>query len=137
MLLPRGVGRKSTFGSSIVRGTAAGSVASVGPPIGSVTIPFTPSVGTWYFFRLFYDNILNVIGLQINNGTIFTGAVAGGIIAPGGIPLNEFNLTITGGTPGSITTVVYDEIAIWDTNISEAVGLFLYNNGAGRTFPFS
>jgi hypothetical protein len=105
-----------------------------GATVISLTQPFPPPwpiPGQWYFFRIFYDSVLELVGMQFNDDVIFLSGAAG-IVPPETFGQMTANFTCSAGAK----TVNYDEIAIWAANISDSTASFIYNSGIGRTYPF-
>ena len=88
------------------------------------------TVGVWQFFHLFYDPLLTKIGFSVNNGA--NQYSAAGIVFPA---------SATGSFQfGSLTAitidVTFDEIGVkMDDMLTAAEVTYLYNAGAGRTWP--
>lgn len=90
------------------------------------------SLGAWHFFHLFYDPISQKLGYSLDNGaeTLLPTVVVPGSTT-GTVTLGQhFN------APGG--SVVFDEIGIVVTQkLTAAQVAYLYNAGAGRTWPIS
>ncbi len=99
---------------------------------------FTPILGQWYFFHLFYDPILQRVGYSIDNGgpvyDSHTGVVFGGGITTG----DPYTFTAN-QLKGSITTGIdclIDEMLVnLNGMLTPSQVTYLYNSGTGRTFP--
>ncbi len=90
------------------------------------------SLGVFHFFHLFYDPVPMQYGYQIDNGAIvyLPTVVTPPSTATGSVGLAQ---TYNSGAGG----VIYDELGIITTRMLTADELtFLFNNGAGKTWPF-
>lgn len=102
-----------------------------------LNVPFVPVAGTWYFFVVFHDPVTHTYGLQINQGTVHSAATTS---APVG-SMDSLTLTPTVANETAIlptpqTQILWDEYGLFDHKLDAASNDFLYNSGAGRTFPF-
>lgn len=96
--------------------------------------PFSPTLATWYFLHVFFDPILGQVGYSINNGAAVMDVtpMVFGARAAGNLQLFE---AWGAGTTGNIDVVI-DEMGFkLDRNLTPAEVSFLYNSGAGRTWP--
>lgn len=89
--------------------------------------------GKWNFIVAAFQN--NTAYLNLNNSEIITGAT----LIPGDKPapsLGNFNL----GSPdpsAAKSNAYIDEFSIWNRKLTTAEIAYLYNNGSGRTYPFT
>ena len=96
------------------------------------TVYFNTTLGVWHFFFLFYDGTLHQHGYSIDNGPQSTlptanimGTVAGGLC------------TLSNDWMGATGYIIWDELGVCMTERLSLTQLaFLYNGGAGRTYPF-
>lgn len=89
------------------------------------------SVGAWHFFHLYYDPVAQQVGISFDNGApTLTGVGVSFTVAATGL-LNFF-----GPAAGSGVDAIWDEIGIkFDRKLTSAEQTYLYNSGAGRTWP--
>lgn len=91
-----------------------------------ISVSFTGS--TWTFFRVWFDPADGLIRLKINEGTTSVGSTPVGV-----------NSTSVGWfgifRPFDDTHYLVDEMGLWHGILSDADGTYLYNAGAGRTYP--
>lgn len=121
-----------SFDTRAPSGILTAFISSPSPTI-TVTHPTALVLGTWYFIRSFYDPTTGKVGIQLNNGTEYTStgtaALATSVNGAIGIATNSaFAL------PGNC---VIDEHGFWTTKLSSSEVAYLYNGGAGRTYPFT
>lgn len=91
----------------------------------------SPTLGTWFFLHLFYDATQTRFGYSIDNGAEILGTYAPTLVpsVKGGVFAWQLGLT----TPNDYTV---DEIALrLDTRFTPTEVTYLYNSGAGRTWP--
>jgi hypothetical protein len=88
-----------------------------------------PLDGAWHFYRAGIDPADHKMKLQLDNGAINSDGPL--TLAP--TAANSFHF----GTASFIPDVdrVYDEMGIWNRWLSNADIAYLYNGGAGRTYP--
>lgn len=91
------------------------------------------TVGDWHFFHLFYDHAMQKIGVSFDNGAAnylpSTTSDSGqtGLDVNIGFDVNE-----------PLLQVLYDEVGIIASQVLTPAQLtYLYNSGAGRTWPIS
>lgn len=99
------------------------------------TFALAPTNGTWMFYRLFYDHVTKQVGLQLDNGIIrrsTAGVVTLPASATGLVAVMSFRAT---GALGA-NTAILDEVGFFPRFHSDAQASFVYNGGAGRTWPF-
>lgn len=89
------------------------------------------STGAWHFFHLYYDPVAHKVGISFDNGAAtLTGTGVSFTPQINGVwdffgPLVSFGVD-----------VVWDEIGLkLDRKLTSAEQAFLYNSGAGRTWP--
>lgn len=95
---------------------------------------FVPVVGTWYFFHMFFDPVGTVVGYSINNGPLVIGAPGAAYAAnTNGI----ITLSQTWAVANSPTnSLLFDEFGVKLSRMLTAAEItYLYNGGAGRTWP--
>lgn len=94
---------------------------------------FNPTLGTWYFLHVVFDPAVGLVGYQINNGPIVYDATPGAIFAAGGLN-STFFCRCSGPDAGQ--SIQIDECGIkLSANLTAADATYLYNGGAGRTWP--
>lgn len=113
---------------------AAGSLTDPQPmaissTLGTVYVPV--SLGAWHFFHLFYDHSILQFGYSLDNGPE--------VLLPGTIdPVSsggDFELRQGFVLNGD---VIFDEVGLLTTSkLTPAQVTYLYNGGAGRTWPIS
>lgn len=103
----------------------------------TLPVAFNPVIGTWYFVEFYWNAATTKIGLVINRGAVNESAAGAGFqpIANG---CNKmlFNFFFDAFNPGDAETVLVDEFGYFGLKLSAAQSDFLYNGGAGRTYPF-
>lgn len=95
---------------------------------------FVPVTGTWYFFHMFFDPVSTKVGYSINNGANVLGPAGAAYVAnTNGI----ITLSQTWALPDTATNaLLLDEFGVNLSRIlTPAEVTFLYNAGAGRTWP--
>lgn len=107
-----------------------------------VAIPI-PTAGVWTFYELFYDSSLAKMGCRINNTTDYFASFVP-VFSPSpngsfGIAQNGFPFSVFTNPPHDATDVqdfTTDEVLIrMDARLTVAQRAYLYNGGAGRTWP--
>lgn len=100
---------------------------------------FTPVAGQFYFFNLFWDASDQKYGIQINNGAITKSSVAIPIVGAATDIFVDINLTQDGQGQGSGSnaSIRVDEYAIYGKKLNSGQTDYIYNTGAGRTWPFT
>lgn len=89
-------------------------------------------LGTWFFFRIYYDPVAAEIGFQIDNGVVVTGPVTGVF------PNSGFGeVSFTFGTQNPAAVGEFDECAIYFAKLTDAQASYIYNASNGRTWPVS
>lgn len=97
------------------------------------TVYLPATLGAWTFFHLFYLVTLQQFGYSINAGfeTVLPTAVVYGNYATGALTLEQRWTSFPNGS------VTLDEIGFSKNHkLTSAEVNFLYNGGAGRTYPF-
>ena len=91
-------------------------------------------VGSWFFFHVFYEATLGGrCGFSVNNGAPVYGATALGILGPSHVTQVTFN---TIGNFGVCNEWMVDEVGLTlDDKLCDSDAAYLYNAGAGRTWP--
>lgn len=99
-------------------------------PVITSSIPFTPSVGTWYFLRFSYDAIAGTLIYQIDNGPeqVSSGSFP---YVPTTFVSSRIKLRIDG--PGG--TLDIDELGFYNRVLSTDEVSNLWNSGSGITYP--
>ena len=98
----------------------------------SVT-PGTFSTSAFYHLLAWHDPDANLIGLSVNDGTPVTASVSGGSFVGSSV----FALgALVAVSAGSLLDGSIDEVGIWKRVLTAEERTFLYNGGAGRTYPF-
>lgn len=97
---------------------------------------FSPALGTWYFLHFFYDPVSQKVGYSINNGSAVVAAGPPPSFTPGlgGGFLEFFQRWPNPDTAN--TGIIVDEFGMKLSRIlTPSEVAFLYNSGAGRTWP--
>lgn len=96
---------------------------------------FNPTLGTWYFFHIFFDPVQVKVGYSINNGSaVYASGPAPSFIATtsGAFGFGSW----WGSANTALTGVIFDEVGLkLDRKLTAAEQTFLYNSGSGRTWP--
>lgn len=95
-----------------------------------------PSNGVWYFIVCWHDSVNNVVGIQINNGTVFTTAHTTGVRD------GDSNFQVSGRPGSSAGAVDYlegtiDEVGFWKRVLTAEERSQLYAGGNGLAYPFN
>jgi hypothetical protein len=98
----------------------------------TITVPFVPVIGTFYFFRVQYNATTGKVRFQIDNGAVSESA---GTRFLAGIPNGGLVGLGTGSSPGNQMNVRVDELGIFDTALNDVEAGDWWNGGAGRTYP--
>lgn len=109
--------------------------AQTGNPPGFAIINSTgpaPAVGDWSMFRMYFDPVTGKFGLQINNGTIDESVLSYTLAA---CTIGRLTVAASWNNPGEEIVVTYDETGIFQPNLDAAGVDYVFNGGAGRTFP--
>ena len=90
-----------------------------------------PSTGTWCFFVHWHDSVNNVIGIQVNNGTVDTTSFSAGV--------NDGTSAFHIGAEVAAPAQRYwdgriDEVGFWKKVLSAQEKTDLYNSGNGNTY---
>lgn len=91
----------------------------------------SPSLSTWYFVVAWHDSVANTINIQVNNGTVDSGAYALGLIATAG----AFSIGNAKAVSWFLNGAA-DEVGFWKRVLTAAERTTLYNGGNGTTYPF-
>lgn len=94
--------------------------------------PFTPIQNAWNFFYLSYDRNTQFVSLRMNGGPTIVSALQANLTS---VTNAQFTITAECGDPVIDTQIVVDEVGIWLSSICPTVSDFLWNSGAGRTYP--
>jgi hypothetical protein len=87
-----------------------------------------PATGTWYFVVAWHDETADTDNIQINNGTIDSGASVGIGDGTGGFAVGGFT-TGTDTWDGLI-----DQVGLWKRVLTTDERTWLYNSGSGRSY---
>ncbi len=101
---------------------------------GSVTVTnstITPVAGAWYFVRV--TKIGSAVYLAINEGVPAQAALGFSTVFASTADFLVGAYNSSGGRWGGLI----DELAFWKPGLTADEGRYLYNGGAGRTYPFS
>ncbi len=85
--------------------------------------------GIWQFAHMGRDTQAGHIFCQINDRQKDITVITGKLMLTSG----DF---LIGGTPGSFVSGYIDEFGYWKRKLTSGEITYLYNNGAGRTYPF-
>jgi uncharacterized delta-60 repeat protein len=108
---------------------SAGVTFNDGTFNGETLVP-TLTIGAWNFIRMWVDPTNLFLKVQVNNGTILTSTRTLGIYhfsAP-----QVFRMYPT-SLPGRTFTI--DELALYEGVLTDAEAAYLWNGGAGKTYP--
>jgi hypothetical protein len=97
----------------------------------ALTAPSPPSTATWYFLWCEHDASGNTIKISVNDGTKYSAAFSSGVADSNG------SLNIGGYAADGYFDGIIDEFGIWKRKLSDTEITYLYNAGAGRTYPFA
>ncbi len=92
------------------------------------------SLNTWYFIVAWHDSVNDVVGLQVNNGTVFTATTTGGIPRTSTGVFNIGNRS-NGSDPNLAFDGDIDETVFYRKVLTAAEKTALYGNGNVVTFP--
>lgn len=99
-------------------------------------VPIVLSTGTWYFIHLFHDTTLNKMGFSVNNGAetyaSFTPTITAAVSGMVALYQSGFFSVL-----GPNDYLVDETIVRLDSKFTAAQLAYLYNGGAGRTWPIS
>jgi hypothetical protein len=94
---------------------------------GDAITTITPSVGAWYFFRLWLGTDQK-IHAQFNEGVKYNGTVT-----IGSVPATTTSEIVFGPTP--VYSLLLDEVGLYSGEMNDASATALYNSGNGNTYP--
>lgn len=99
-----------------------------------VNVATLPSALGWHFFVIKYNTTTGSMTLAIDQAASDTKVQA---VTPAGVNTSAFIFTgISSGVPlGSSANCIVDEVAVFDGALDTAALDYLYNAGAGRTYP--
>ncbi len=108
------------------------------------TVTFEPALDTWYFVRFFFTPDVSTsvghFGVQINNGAIQLSPLTSTIAnyAKGSLSIQQVSNVKIGVDPDAVAAdFVIDELMFQKgSNLTAPEVNYLYNSGAGRTYPF-
>jgi len=89
------------------------------------------TVDTWHLLRTWVDPIAGTVRLTIDEANSKTNSF---IYSPA-TPLHCYIRFGPGVAFGDSTALLLDEAGFWPFQLSDADGTYLYNSGAGRTYP--
>jgi hypothetical protein len=97
---------------------------------------FTPAVGTWYFFHLFFDPVTAKCGYSMNNGAEVL-SLGGAVFAS--TTSGELSLSQNWALPDTVrVALLVDEMGVkLSSKLTSVEVTYLYNGGAGRTWPLT
>lgn len=106
--------------------------------INSEDVPIVLSTGIWYFVHLFHDATLSKMGFSVNNGAetyaSFTPTISSAVSGM----VSLYQLGTWGGTGIGPNDYLVDETIVrLDSKFTAAQLAYLYNGGAGRTWPLT
>lgn len=96
---------------------------------------FVPTLGVWYFFAMTYDGADGSWHLSINDGAVTDGS-SSYVLSP----VNNgpgFVMGTAGYLGGAGTILVMDEVGVFPFRLAANQITYLYNGGAGQTWPLS
>ena len=104
-----------------------------------------PTVGAWTFYECYHDKVTGKMGVVINNGTDYPASYTPTILATVNGTFTIVTSTTDGLEPYNSTfdatnaqDFIVDEVLIrMDARLSVAQRAYLYNAGAGRTWPIA
>lgn len=101
----------------------------------AATVTYNPAIDTWHFFVIDYDADAETISIEINRTDFDEQPV--GAPSPGASASGRILVAASAGPLGiSRQSISVDELAVFDGVLSEESRDYLYNSGAGRTYPF-
>lgn len=120
-----------TFGHPVAQ-----IIMTNGPQADNPSIPI-PTAGDWHFFHMFLDNVLHKMGFEIDGGAPTYASFTP--IMPPAIPCSDQGkVVVFQDVGGVILPSVVDEIAVrLDKRFTPAQVAYLYNGGAGQTWPIT
>lgn len=90
-----------------------------------------PSLATWYFIEVFHDAANNLIGINVNNGTVNTTSYSSGVFN------GTADFTMGQRSAGSFYDGELDEWGMWNKILTADERAELYNGGNANTYPFT
>ena len=103
--------------------------------VGTASSLGTPATSTWYFILTWVDRTGNTVNIQVNNGPVDTSLLTG---TPGASS-NAFYIGARGdAVPSSFIDGAIAGVNLWKrgTPPTPRESRWLYNNGAGRKYPW-
>lgn len=102
-----------------------------------VSQAFNPVLGDWYFFRLVYNGATGKMGVSINDGPLNYSATTYFFAAAITVTSIMFACNPYFGGFAAADVVTIDEFGIfWNKILTDDETAYLYNSGAGRTYPY-
>jgi len=134
----------SAFTTQLRFGSPEPGSSWLGGAGGALDVAPVPLVDTWYFVHWFMGSDLRP-GYQINNGAetlmdpiTISGDSSGGAFLRYTIDTNPALDPDTGDPDAVAEEIIIDEVAFFPSHkLTAAELLYLYNSGAGRTYPFT
>lgn len=90
-------------------------------------------LGTWHFMRAWIDPTDNKMRFQLDLGSITVGTV----VLSNFEVATQSQVRMSTSVFGTVRAKQFDEFGVWDGVVSNATAAFIYNSGAGRTYPFA
>jgi hypothetical protein len=87
------------------------------------------SIGTWYYIVAWYDDVLEEIGISINDSSVTTPATSG-------IYTGSTQPFLLGNSYAGFFDGVIDEVGVWSRALTSEERTQLYNSGSGLSYPF-
>lgn len=88
--------------------------------------------GTWYYVVAWHDATGDTVNIQVNNGSVISGATAGIIPLDGTVTFR-----IGSGNGARYWNGRVDEVGFWKRLLTTQERTDLYNGGAGLAYPFA
>ena len=97
----------------------------------TATTATTMSLATWYFVAYRWNASTKVVTISVNGGTNYTATATESTTSDA---TNKYNISLPVNS-GATYGVAFDEVAVWSRELSATDITYLYNAGAGRTYP--
>ena len=88
----------------------------------------SPATGVWYFIYVEHDSVNNFARIQVNNGTMDSGAYSDGV----SVGTAPFDIGYVGD--GIIHDGRIDSVGFWKRTLTADEKTWLYNGGNGRSY---
>jgi hypothetical protein len=93
----------------------------------------SPPIGQWIHVFVWHDSVANTINIQVNNGTINSASHTLGVFnSTAGFLIGQRDDLLGNYWDGRV-----DEVGFWKRVLTADERTYLYNGGAGRTYPFT